>query len=72
MEPGFRNTHFPFETTHFIIIEIGGSLNKTIFNFHSLKFLKALPLTPLLSWISNKEVLFIFSTNKVAAEEIPQ
>ena len=38
----------------------------------NLKFLKALPLYMLLSSsISNKDVLFIFSTNKVAAEEVP-
>ena len=37
-----------------------------------LKFLKALPLYMLLSSISNKDVLFIFSANKVAAEEVPQ
>ena len=40
--------------------------------FHLLKFLKALPLYMLLlSSTSNKDVLFIFSANKVAAEEVP-
>ena len=40
--------------------------------FHLLKFLKALPLSMmLLSSISNRYVLFTFSTNKVAAEEVP-
>ena len=40
--------------------------------FHLLKFLNALPLYMLLlSLISNKDVLFIFSANKVAAEEVP-
>ena len=39
--------------------------------FHSLEFLKAMALMLLLSLISNKEALFIFSTNKVAAEEVP-
>ena len=39
--------------------------------FHLLKFLKALPLYMLLlSSISNKDVLFIFAANKVAAEEV--
>ena len=38
--------------------------------FNSPKFLKALPLMLLLSSISNKEILFIFSTNKVAAAEV--
>ena len=41
--------------------------------FHLLKILKALPLYMLLlSSISNKDVLFIFSANKAAAEEVPQ
>ena len=40
--------------------------------FHSLTFLKALPLYMLLLFsISNKEVLFIFSAKKAAAEELP-
>ena len=40
--------------------------------FHLLKFLKALPLYMLLlSSISDKDVLFIFSANKAAAEEVP-
>ena len=40
--------------------------------FHLLKFLKALPLYMLLlSSISNKDVMFVFSGNKVAAEEVP-
>ena len=40
--------------------------------FHILKFLKALPLNMLLlSSISNKDVLFMFSANKAAAEEVP-
>ena len=40
--------------------------------FHLLKFLKALPLDMrLLCSISDKDVLFIFSANKVAAEEVP-
>ena len=37
-----------------------------------IKFLKALPLYMMLvPSISNKDVLFIFSTNKAAAEEVP-
>ena len=40
--------------------------------FHLLKLLKALLLYMLLlSSISNKDVLFIFSANKVTAEEVP-
>ena len=39
--------------------------------FHSLEFLKALLLMLLLSLISNKEELFVVSTNKVAVEEVP-
>ena len=40
--------------------------------FDLLKFLKVLPLYMLsLSSISKKDVLFIFSANKVAAEEVP-
>ena len=39
---------------------------------YRVKFLKALPLCMLLlSSVSNKDVLFIFSANKVAAEEVP-
>ena len=41
--------------------------------FDLLKFLKALLLyMMLLPSISNKDVLFIFSAHKVAAEEVPQ
>ena len=63
-----RSTRFCFETTHLMIIMI-----TFVFQlyFHSLKFLKALLLMLLLSLISNKKILFIFSTNKVAAEEVP-
>ena len=40
--------------------------------FYLIKLLKALPLYMLLlSSISNKDVLFIFSANKVATEEVP-
>ena len=39
---------------------------------HLPKFLKALPLYMMLSSISDKDVLYIFSANKVAAEEVPQ
>ena len=40
--------------------------------FHSLTFLKALLLYMLvLSLISNRDVLFIFSANRVAAKEVP-
>ena len=83
--PGFwiyeplRSTHFPFTTTHFIIVKLLVN-NSLLFRepptpvfqlyFHSLKFLKALPLMLLLSWLSNKEILLIFSSNKVAAEQV--
>ena len=40
--------------------------------FCLLEFLKALPpYVVILSWISNKEELFMFSAIKVAAEEVP-
>ena len=40
--------------------------------FHSLQFLKVLPIYMLLlSSISDNKVLFIFSANKAAAEEVP-
>ena len=74
--------HFSLQITHFIIVILPRN-NSLLFRepstsvfqlyFHLLiKFLKALPLYMLLlSSISDKDELFIFSANKVAAEEVP-
>ena len=74
-------THFSLQTAHFTIVTVANN-NSLLFRephtyvfqlyFHLRKFLKALPLYMLLlSSISNKDVLFIFSANKVVAEEVP-
>ena len=53
-----------------MVFYFGNHLLLSVFQpyFHSLKFLKALLL---LSSMSNKDVLFIFSANKVTAEKVP-